>query len=123
MPAIPLVGKLLAGAVGLLLLAGAAFGIYAKGRSDGKAAIEAADAKAVAEAQRKADALSNELVIAQAAAMAVTEKTVTVYRDRIANAPSTSTCGPAVRDAAHGVLDTFGGGGPGAQRGAPRPLH
>ncbi len=47
-----------------------------------------AQAEAVRKAQERADALSNELVIQQAIAMAVTERTVIQYVDRIRNAPS-----------------------------------
>ncbi len=81
--------------------------------------------EAVIAAQKKADTLANELVIAQAQAMAVTEKTVTVYRDRIAHAAQTNTCGPVIRDALRGVRDTVGsqpdslGGAPAAVRPAP----
>ena len=87
------------------------------------------EAKAVAAAQEKASRLSDELIIAQAASMAVTEKTVTVYRDRIAHAPQTNSCGPVLRDAARGVLDTLqpvsgqpeaGSGAAPAMRAAPR---
>lgn len=74
---------------------------------------------AVAEAQKKADSLANEIIIAQAAAMAVTERTVTVFRDRIANAPQTSSCGPVLRDAIGGVREILRGGDAGAQRGTP----
>lgn len=60
---------------------------------------------AVAEAQRKADTLANELIIAQAAAMAVTENIVTVYRDRIAQVPASSACAgsPAIRQSIEGA--------------------
>jgi hypothetical protein len=47
-----------------------------------------AQAEAVKKAQERADALSNELVIQQAIAMARTEKVVIEYRDRIRNAPN-----------------------------------
>jgi hypothetical protein len=108
--AIPVAWKIAGVAILLLVLSAAGAGLYAKGRSDGRLAIEAADAKAVADAQKKADDLANELIIAQAQAMAVTEKTVVQYRDRIVNAPKTSSCGPAVRDAAAGVRDILRGG-------------
>jgi hypothetical protein len=78
--------------------------------------------EAIIEAQKKADDLANELIIAQAAAFAVTEKTVTVFKDRIIHAPTTSTCGPTVRDAARGVLETLRGPAD-PQRGALAPVH
>lgn len=81
--------------------------------------VVAGQERAIADAQKKADALANELIIAQAQAMAQTEKTVTVYRDRIIHAPTTNTCGPSMRDAARGVLDTLRGQ-PDAQRGPAR---
>jgi hypothetical protein len=65
--------------------------------------LQAANATAIAEAQRKADALANELIIAQAAAMAVTKETVTVWRDKVKNDPSADSVSPAVRDALRGV--------------------
>jgi hypothetical protein len=59
--------------------------------------------QAIADAQKKADDLSNQLIVAQKVAEEATAKTVTVYRDRIVNAPQTSTCGPSVGAAADGV--------------------
>lgn len=70
--------------------------------------VVAGQERAISQAQKKADALANELIIAQAAAMAANEKTVTVYRDRIINAPLTNSCGPAVRDALRGLRDLSG---------------
>lgn len=84
-------------------------------------ACSGGQARAIADAQKKADDLANELIIAQAAAMAATEKTVTVFRDRIVNAPTTNTCGPTVRDAARGVRSLLGE--PDAQRGAPAAVR
>lgn len=108
--AVPLAWKVAGVAILLFVLGAIGVGLYLEGRSDGEAAIKAADAVAVAAAQKKADDLGNELIIAQAAANAVTERTVTVYQDRIVHAPTTNTCGPVVRDAARGVRDTLGGG-------------
>lgn len=53
---------------------------------------EAAQKKAINEAQHKADILAGDLIIAQAAAMAVTEKTVTSYVDRIVKIPVQTAC-------------------------------
>jgi hypothetical protein len=59
--------------------------------------------RAIADAQKKADDLSNKLIVAQKAAKEATGKIVTVFQDRIIHAPSTSTCGPSVGAAADGV--------------------
>jgi hypothetical protein len=72
--------------------------------------LVAANAIAIADAQKKADDLANQLIRTEAAARAATERTVTVYRDRIIHAPSTSTCGPSVGAAADGVRALLGGG-------------
>lgn len=68
--------------------------------------------RAIADAQAKADDLSDKLIVAEAAKKAATEKTVTVYRDRIVNAPQTSNCGPSVGAAADGVRALLGSGAP-----------
>lgn len=65
----------------------------------GQAANCRADqAAAIIEAQKRADALSNELIIAQAQAMAVTEKKVVEYVDRIKTVQVASECPPDERD-------------------------
>lgn len=53
------------------------------GRAEDKLALE----QAVRKAQEKAEALSNELIIEQARAMAATERTVIKYVDQIRSAP------------------------------------
>lgn len=87
--------------------------------------MKADAAKAVAEAQTNADRLANELVIAQAQAMAVTETTKTVYVDRIKNVPVTSACpaSPAVRAGLDGVHDIIYGGRANPPAGDPKALH
>lgn len=108
--------------IGLAVVAvgGIGYGLIERGNYQSEKAARATDRANAESAARKAEqhaqTVSDELIIAQAAAMAVTERTVTVYRDRIANAPKTSTCGPAVRDAGRGVLDllTPGAGPPDA---------
>lgn len=81
----------------------------------------AARTKAIADAQAKASALSDELIIAQAAAMAVTEKKVVTYVDRIrtVQAPDTA-CAADERSrlGSRGVRDILRGGGPQAIGGA-----
>ena len=64
------------------------------------------EAKAVLAAQAKAEALSNELIIAQAASMAVTERTVVSYVDKIIH-DTPSACPPssAARDGSRAVRD------------------
>lgn len=95
----------LAVAIGLAL-------VYGKGRSDGAAACKAAQAEAVIAAQKQADTLANQLVAAEAKARDATTKTITVYRDKVNNVPSTTGCGPAVGIAADGVRAILHGSGP-----------
>ncbi len=116
--AIPFTWKLIAIGAVIIAWGGSLVWAHHSGAVSGKAEVIAADQKAIEKAQKKADDAANELIIAQAQAMAVTEKTVTVYRDRIVHAPVTSTCGPTVHDAAAGVLDAFRGAGA-----ANRPAH
>lgn len=84
----------------------------------------AAQAKAVADAREKAAKLSDELIIAQAAAMAVTEKKVVEYVDRIrtVQAPDTACAADErMRLGSAGVRDIIvGGSGPKAVSG-PAP--
>lgn len=85
----------------------------------------AAQQKAIAEAQARADALSNELIIAQAASMAETVKTKTIYVDRIKNVPVTTACitSPAVRAGLSGVSDIIHGGSANPVSGHPQTVH
>lgn len=125
----PPIGILLANwkliAIGLLV---AALGVQTLRLSWAQNEIVAdrlAQAKAVQEAKDKATALSNELIIAQAAAMAVTEKKVIEYVDRIRAVPAPDTACPAdprMRLGNHGVRDIMGGGGSPAVGGAPAAL-
>lgn len=84
------------------------------------AAYESAEARAIKHAAQ----LSDELVIAQAQAMAVTEKKVVSYVDRIrtVQAPDTACAAdPRMRIGSHGVRDLLGretgGGAPAAVQG------
>ncbi len=90
-------------------------------RAEEKASAE----RAARAAEEKAQQLSDDLLKAQAAALAANNKTVTVYRDRVINAPSTNTCGPAVRDAVDGVRAVLGarGGADQTQRGPAEPVR
>lgn len=82
-----------------------------------------AQAEAIQKAQDKADALANELIIAQAAAMAVNEKTTTVYVDRIHNVQSADTAcaaDPRMQLGSRGVRDLiYGSGEPQTTSGPP----
>lgn len=60
---------------------------------------KAAQETAIATAQKKADSLADELIIAQAQAMAVTEKKVVTYVDRIQSSPD---------DAARNIAGSLG---------------
>lgn len=83
--------------------------LWYRGGYESEKAARAADlvkAQAAARsAEDKAQSLSNELVIAQAEAMAIAEKTVTFYQDRILHVPVTTACAQslAMRDASAGV--------------------
>jgi hypothetical protein len=104
-PAIPLPWKI------LIVLAVAA-GIYVKGRVDGNEAQENAYMRETLVAQKKADDLANELVIAQASAMAVTEKKVVQYVDRIrtVQAPDTAcSADPRMQLGNYGVRSLLSG--------------
>lgn len=81
-----------------------------------------AQAKAVADAREKAAKLSDELIIAQAAAMAVTETKVVEYVDRIrtVRAPDTACAADErMRIGSAGVRDIVGRSGSPAVGGAP----
>lgn len=86
------------------------------------ATTRAAQEKAIADAQAKADSLANELIIAQASAMAVTEKTVTSYVDRIVNVPVQTACvaSPAVAAGLDGMRAVLGGSQANPSAGATR---
>jgi hypothetical protein len=73
----------LGGLAGLALLIGALV-LYEKG----KHACEAGQAAAILKAQQKADALANELIIAQAQAMAATDRKADTIVQQIKMAPS-----------------------------------
>ena len=86
----------------------------------------AARTKAIADAQAKASALSDELIIAQAAAMAVTEKKVVTYVDRIRTVQAPDTACPAdprMRLGNTGVREIIRGGSPQAGSGAPAAVQ
>lgn len=95
---------LIAGVLAVALIGG----IYLKGRSDGEAAVNAEVAAANLALQKKADALSNELVIQQAIAMSVTAKKADTYVQQIHAAPASDRR----RVAAHGVRDIVLGASP-----------
>lgn len=108
--ALPLSWKLLGAALVVILLGA----IYVKGRADGAEKCQAEQAIAQQKAQKKADALADELVIAQAASMAVTEKKVVSYVDRIktVQAPDTACAADQrMRIGSEGVRDLILGGG------------
>jgi hypothetical protein len=98
-------------AVLLLGLAGGFFALRASWQAEGAANVIAADQKAVIEQQRKDARLSAELVASQAAEIATLQDKAQTVITRIVNAPSTSGCGPVMRDASHGVRELFDGAG------------
>lgn len=97
---------------GLGLLIGATV-IYQKG----KTAEKAAQAQAVQAAQKKADALSAQLVAAQAANQAKLDALANTIRGRIASVPVTTACAqsPAIAAAISGVMQLLGSSGPQAR--------
>lgn len=98
--------------------------VYVKGRVDGNEAQENAYLRETFAAQKRADALANELVIAQAAAMAVTERKVVEYVDRIrtVKVPDTACAAdPRMRLGNHGVRDILRGTD--TERGAPAAVQ
>lgn len=108
-------------AIGVLLVAlvGGFFALKSSWQAEGAAKVIAADQKAVLEQQAKDAKLSAELVASQAAKIAALQDKVQTIITRIDHAPSTSGCGPVMRDASRGLHDLFGGAG-GAPAG-PQP--
>lgn len=96
-------------AIGVLALGlvGGFFALKASWQAEGAAAVVAADQKAVIEQQQKDARLSSELVANQAARIAALQDKAQTVITRIVNAPSTSGCGPVMRDASRGVRDLF----------------
>src|SRR5437660_238650 len=111
-PALPLSWKLAAGAIGLLIVALLLGALYAKGRSDGSAACQAAVARAVGKQQEADKALSDKLLGAQKQALDSIHGQAMTALQRISIAPVTSTCGPVERDASASVRAIIRGGSP-----------
>lgn len=100
-------------ALGVLLvgLAGGFLALEASWRAEGAAQVIAADQKAVIEQQQKDARLSADLVARQAAEIAALQDKAQTVITRIVNAPSTSGCGPVMRDASRGMRELFDGAG------------
>jgi hypothetical protein len=96
-------------AIGVLALGlvGGFFALKASWQAEGAAGVIAADQRAVIEQQQKDARFSAELVANQAAEMAALQDKAQTVITRIVNAPSTSGCGPVMRDASHGVRELF----------------
>jgi hypothetical protein len=107
---------------GALLLAALVVGSYfawaAHEKALGAAAIEVADAKAVADQKTKDAALSADLVAQQEAKIRTLEASAQQVREVIRYVPVTNSCGPAVGNAADWVRGTLApqAGGPPAGR-------
>jgi hypothetical protein len=101
------------GAIALLAigLVGGFFALKASWQAEGAAKVIAADQQAVLEQKAKDEKLSNQLVADQAAEIAALQDKAQTVVTRIVNAPSTSGCGPVMRDASHGVRELFDGAG------------
>lgn len=128
MPAFLLKNPLASGLGILLLLVSLGLGVQTVRLAWERTAFanyKAEETKAILEAQRKAAALSDELIIAQASAMAVTEKKVISYVDRIHLVQGPDTACPAderMRLGSRGVSDLIRGGGPPAVGKPPAAL-
>jgi hypothetical protein len=72
-------------------------------RASDQAAAETAKAAALQKAQQDSDAI----IVQQAEALAQRAQQASTAVTRIVNAPSTSGCGPVMRDASHSVRDLF----------------
>lgn len=94
--------KWLAGALLIVAILG---GVYFKGRHDEKAVMQAAIAKANAAADRRAEALSTDLLIEQAKAMGATARKA---NDGIQQVKAASTDAAAARAAASSVRAILG---------------
>lgn len=113
----PSMAQLIGAIVGLLALVGAGFVVVGKIEAVGAAKVVAADQKALLEQQTKDAKLSAELVANQAVEIAKLQDKAQTVITRIVNAPSTSGCGPVMRDASRGVHELFDqAGGPPARR-------
>ncbi len=105
--AIPLAWKLGALAFLVALVAGSYFAWAAHERALGAAAVEVADAKAIAK-QKEADAaLSARLVEEREARIRTLEASAQQVKEIIRYVPVTSSCGPAVGNAAKWVRDNL----------------
>lgn len=100
-----------AGALGAVLAAVVGLGVvYAKGRADGKAVIEAKVAEAVAEQERKDKELSGRLLETQRVVLDELHGRAVAELRKVNNAPITRDCGPVMRDASRGVQSVIRGG-------------
>ena len=100
-------------AVGLLLLAvgGGALALRGSWKAEGAAAVLAADKQAVIDQQRRDAELSAEIIARQQQQLtALSVKANTIVK-RIDNAPTTTGCGPVMRDASRGLHELFGRAG------------
>lgn len=79
----------------------------------GKSAQKAEQAQAIIKAQKKADELAEQLLIAQQEANKRLEATAQPFRERIASAPSTTACRdvPAIRAAIDGIRSLLSSAG------------
>ncbi|HLG49062.1 MAG TPA: hypothetical protein VKY24_22650 [Reyranella sp.] len=103
----PSMVELIGAMVGLLVLTGASWIVVGKIEDVGAAKVAAADQKALLEQQAKDAKLSAEIVANQAAEIAALQDKAQTVITRIVNAPSTSGCGPVMRDASRGLHELF----------------
>lgn len=114
-------------AVGLLLLAlgGGVLALRSAWKAEGAAAVVAADKQAVIDQQRRDAQLSGEIIARQQQQLAALSARANTIVRRIDNAPTTTGCGPVMRDASRGLHELFqqraGGADAGRQPAAAVP--
>lgn len=107
MALIPTAWKIGGAALLVALVVGGYFAWAAHQRALGAAAVEVADAKAFAKQKEKDAALSASLVAEREARIRALEASAQQVREVIRYVPVTSSCGPAVGNAADWVRGTL----------------
>jgi hypothetical protein len=99
--------------VGVLLVAAGAgiVALKASWQAEGAAQVVAADRQAVIEQKERDARLSAALIANQAAQLAELSARAQTVITRIDHAPSTTGCGPVMRDASRGLQQLFAGSG------------
>lgn len=117
----PSMAELIGAIVGLLALAGVGFVVVGRIEDVGANKVVLADQQAALEQQQKDAALSAGIIQKQAEQLASLSARATTVITRIDHAPSTTGCGPVMRDATRGVHDLFQQGDPAHAGRQPAP--